>query len=134
MASLNASISLSSTTLFPNPLNLSTSTIDQVNGESDVKTVTIPADQSAVVYGPSLLADPSNTTYFYAHNASTNTAGLDVYIKPSAIVSASLIATLQPSDFMWIPLAAYGSGLTVTIVNLDGANSSSVNVLWGSRS
>jgi hypothetical protein len=133
MASLNASVSFSSNTLFPNPLSLNVSTTEQINGGADIKTITIPADQSAIVYGPSLSADTSGTTYFYAQN--TSKSGLvNIYIQPNSIVSASLIATLQPLDFTWIPLAAYNSGLTVTAVNLDGINSSNVSVFWGSRS
>ena len=134
MASLKSSITLSSTTLFPTPLTISKSTTEQINGDADSQTVMIPADGSSVVFGPSTAADLSNTVYFYAQNDSTNAAGMDVYIQPSTNVSASLISTLRPSDFMWLPLAAYSSGLQITIVNLDGANSSKVNVFWGARS
>lgn len=134
MAILNSSISFSSSTLLSSNFNINASTATQIDDNADVQTVTIPADQSAVVYGPSLLLNSLRTVYFYAHNPDTNTSGLDVYIQSSTSVSASLIATLQPSDFMYIPLAANGNGLTVTVVNLNGADASKVNVLWGSRS
>ena len=134
MSTIKATIALSTTTLFPTPANVNVSVTEQVSGSADFQTLTIPADSSTVIYGPSPSADPSNTVYLYAQGASTNSKSLDVYIKNSTNPSSSLIATLRPTDFMWVPLASYGSDLQVTVVNLDGANASKVNVFWGERS
>jgi hypothetical protein len=139
MASINSSISISASSLFTGTLSLNASVAEQINGDADVQTISIPAGQSAIVYGPSILADSSNTVYFYAQNPATNEAGLNVYIQQSSAVSASLLATLNQSDFMWVPLAVYGSdlmssGLTITVTNLNNTKASNVNVFWGSRS
>jgi len=133
MSTIKATIALSTTTLFPTPANVNVSITEQVSGSADFQTLTIPADGSNVIYGPSLSPDPSNTVYLYAQAVSTNSSSLDVYIQ-SSVASSSLLAKLRPSDFMWVPLASYNAGLQLTAVNNDGDHSSTVNVFWGERS
>ena len=133
MSTIKATIALSSTTLFPTPANVNVSVTEQVSGSADFQTLTIPADETIVLYGPSSAPDSSNTLYFYAQAASTNSSSLDIYIQNNEF-SSSLMAKLRPSDFMWVPLASYNAGLQLSAVNNDGNHSSTVNVFWGERS
>ena len=140
MVNFKSNITLTSTDAFLNPTLTFTSS-DVIEGSADYQTITIPTNESLIVYSSNtqqeFITSPAQTTstvYFYAQAASTNTSNLDIYVENSTNASSSLIAILKPSDFMWVPLAAYGSGLLkVTAVNLDGEKASKINIFWGEK-
>jgi hypothetical protein len=137
MVNFKSNITLTSTDAFLNP-TLTFSSADAIEGNADYQTLTIPTNKSLVVYSSNVnsISTPQSTAtvYFYAQAVNTNTSNLDIYIENSTNTSSSLVAILRPNDFMWVPLATYGSGLLkVTAVNLDGEKSSKVNVFWGEK-
>jgi len=134
MSTLKASIALSTTTLYPTPVNISVVATEQVSGSADFQTIILAPDETQTIYGPSLTSDPSSTVYFYVQADSANTTNVDIYSKINSTVSSSILATLRPNDFMWVPLAAYASGLEIKATNLNGLNSSVLKVFWGERS
>lgn len=133
MSNITATINLSTTTLFPSTPIISVTQIEQVNGDSDFQLIEIEAGKTGTIFGPSVVADPSNTVYFYAQAKNTNVANVEIYIQDQDGTQI-LVGILRPSDFMWIPLAVYGADVKVIGVNLDVKNTSKLNVFWGQRS
>jgi len=134
MSTIKATIALSTTTLFPTPANVNVTATEQVSGSADFQTLTLAPDGDLTIYGPTLTPDPSSIVYFYAQADAANSASINVYSKMGDAVSSSMLATLRPNDFMWVPLAAVSSGLTISATNSDGVNSSKLKVFWGERS
>jgi hypothetical protein len=132
MPTLTAQAVLSSTTLFPNPASVSLTATEVVSGSAEYQYRIISASASTILYGPSTVADPSETVYFYAAAPSTNLVNITLDITGSN-TSASSAVILRPGDWTWIPLRVSGSGVTVKAVNAT-TTSSLLNVFYGERS
>jgi hypothetical protein len=132
MPTLTAQAVLSSTTLFPNPASVSLTATEVVSGSAEYQYRIISASASTILYGPSTVADPSETVYFYAAAPSTNLVNITLDITGSN-TSASSAVILRPGDWTFIPLRVSGSGVTVKAVNAT-TTSSLLNVFYGERS
>jgi len=132
MPTLSAQAILSSTTLFPNPASVSLTATEVVSGSAEYQYRIISASASTILYGPSTVADPSETVYFYAAAPSTNLINITLDITGSN-TSASSAVILRPGDWTFIPLRVSGSGVTVKAVNAT-TTSSLLNVFYGERS
>ena len=127
-----AGLTLNSTTLFPNPANITLSTTDIVSGSAEYQYRIISASSNTILYGPSTGADASSTVYFQASSPSTAPVTITLNITGSN-TSASSAVILRPGDFTFIPLHVNGAGVTVTAVNAT-TTSSILNVFYGERS
>jgi hypothetical protein len=132
MPSIKSTLKLESTTLFPSPVTITVVGTEQVNGNADFQTVVIPANGTDALLPILTQADASSTVYFYAQALSTNSGSVEVYSTDSADNTA-YIGILRPGDFMWLPVAATGQGVTISGTNTSGASTAVVNVFWGSR-
>ena len=132
MPTLTAQAVLSSTTLFPNPSSVSLTATEVVSGSAEYQYRIISASASTILYGPSTVADASETVYFYASAPTTNLVNITLDITGSN-TSASSAVILRPGDWTWIPLRVSGSGVTVKAVNAT-TTSSLLNVFYGERS
>ncbi len=132
MPTLTAQAVLSSTTLFPNPSSVSLTATEVVSGSAEYQYRIISASSNTILYGPSTVADASETVYFYASAPTTNLVNLTLNITGSN-TSASSAIILRPGDWTYMPLRVSGSGVTVTAVNAT-TTSSLLNVFYGERS
>jgi len=130
--SLKATLRLESTDVLTNSVNFTVAATEQIKGDKDFQSISIPAAAIVSAFGPSLSADSSNTVYFYAQAASTNVGSVEVWITDLNNIQI-LVATLRPADFIWMPLAVKGSNVTVALKNLDVTNRSLVNLFYGYR-
>jgi hypothetical protein len=132
MPIFTAQATLGSTTLFPNPANITLQATEVVSGSAEYQYRIISASASTILYGPSTKADESATVYFYA--ASPSTAPVTVTLTITGYnTSASSAVILRPGDWTYIPLHVSGAGYTVTAVN-STTTSSLLNVFYGERS
>ena len=133
MANIKSTLTLSSTTLFPNPAGVTVSPTNQIDGNSDFQKITIPANGTSTVYGPSLYADPSDTVYLYAGAPATNTGSLTLRYTDYNSTS-SVFAVLRPGDFMYLSMYVPTSDVAMEAINGSGANTNDINIFWGARS
>jgi hypothetical protein len=132
MPLLSATATLQSSTLFPNPAQISNTANEIVSGSAEYQYRVIPSSSTTILYGPSTGIDPSATVYFYAASPSTAPVTITLNITGSN-TSASSAVILRAGDWTYIPLHVSGAGLTVTAVN-STATSSLLNVFYGERS
>lgn len=133
MSNIQSTITLNSTTLFPNPVFVNVTANEQINGDADLQTITINPNENVTLFGPTFEGDLSNTVYFYAHSSSDNVSNINVYLQDQNETQI-LLASLHPSDFIWLPLAVYGANVKISCSNLDSYKSSKINLFWGYRS
>jgi hypothetical protein len=132
MPIFTAQATLQSTTLFPNPANITLQTTEIVSGSAEYQYRIISASANTILYGPSTGADASATVYFYAASPATNTVTVTLNVTGSN-TSASSAIILRPGDWTYIPLHVNGAGYAVTAVN-STTTSSLLNVFYGERS
>jgi hypothetical protein len=111
---------------------MSTSLTETFTGESDFQSIVIPADSAAVVFEPSGIGNSPSTVFLYVQAPATNASGFGINLVGVAQTPV-LLATLLPKDFMCLPLAITSTSISVEAVNLNGANSGSLNIFWGVR-
>jgi hypothetical protein len=130
MGKLTATIRLESADIWPTPVKINNSVLEQANGDVDIQTITIPGGKGQEIFGPTPEGDASNTTYLYAAAANTNGGFLTVDYHIDG--SASYIATLRPGDFMWLPLLNNTANIRVQVTNNDIADAK-IDVLFANR-
>lgn len=131
MATIKTTIKLETSTLFPTPVSLTVPVTEQVNLDANFTSVTILPNSEAIPYTSTDL-NPSNVVYVYLQSPATNTINLDVFIADHA--DREMLAMLiRPGDFAWFPLASYGEGVQLRIVNNDISVSAALNVFYGER-
>ena len=69
MPTITSTITLNSTTLFPNSSTVNVSATEVVSGSAIFQYVVVPTSSNVIVYGPSTTADPTETVYFYAQRS-----------------------------------------------------------------
>jgi hypothetical protein len=131
MATIKTTIKLETTTLFPTPVNLTVPVIEQVNLDANFTSVSILPNSEAIPYTSTAL-NPSNVVYVYLQSPATNTVNLNVFITDH-VDREMLAMIICPGDFAWFPLASYGGGVQLRIVNNDISDSASLNVFYGER-
>lgn len=133
MANISATITLTSKTLFPNPLSVTAKVTDQINGDFDLQTINVSPGQNPIIFGPTAEADLSNTVYLFVQSLSTNTSNVMISAQDQNGVEI-ILAMLHPSDFMWLPLAVYGSNVKISCNNLSATEDAKISIFWGQRS
>ena len=132
MPTIVAGVSLNSTTLFPNSSVVSYSATEVVSGSALFQYTVVSASSTATLYGPSTMADPTATVYFYAQVPSTNPSSITLDITGSN-TSASQAIILRPGDWTYFPFHVNAAGCTIRAVNTV-ATQSLLNVFYGARS
>lgn len=128
MPTLKTTISLASTTLFPIPVNMSVPVLETIDGShTGFQTVVIGSAAIATLYTSTGIAGVSGVTYFYAQAPVTNTDAVTIRLTRTDDGNVNCdIATLNPGDIMYTPIAA--SDATSTIISalnnsaIDAAN------------
>ena len=131
MATIKTTIKLETSTLFPTPVNLTVPVTEQVNLDANFTSVSILPNSEAIPYISTAL-NPSNVVYVYLQSPATNAANLDVFITDHAD-REMLAMIIRPGDFAWFPLASYGEGVQLRIVNNDISVAATLNVFYGER-
>jgi len=132
MPQVVASITLNSSTLFPNSSNVTFSATEIVSGSALFQYAVISASSNQIVFGPSAGADPTGTVYFYAQTPTTNPDSLILSVTGSN-TSGSSVIILRPGDWTYFPFHVSASGCTIRAVNTS-TTSSLLNVFYGARS
>jgi hypothetical protein len=136
MASLTATISFQTASLFPNPINFTVSRVESVNLDAAFSTVTIPAGGSATIYGPTTAAvGTSEVVYLYVQSIATNDPTDEVLvIFTDSAANTAAIGKLIPGDFLWMPIRADLSGVGIEIDNSAAATEDKTfNFLFAER-
>lgn len=129
--SFNASLTLTSTTLFPQSSTVTANLTQVVSGSAGFDVLVIASGSTKNLYAAEA-ADSSSVVYFYAQALATNTAPLLLSITGSDAVGSSIVR-LRPGDMTYLPLNATSADLAVNCVN-TAASSSNVYVFYGQRS
>jgi hypothetical protein len=132
MPLITSTITLNSSTLFPNSSTVNFSATEVVSGSALFQYTVVSASSNQIIYGPSAGADPTETVYFYAQAATTNPGNLTLSITGSN-TSGSSIVILRPGDWAYFPFHVSASGCTIRAVNTS-TTSSLLNVFYGARS
>jgi hypothetical protein len=111
----NATLSLTSQTLFPQSAAVSANINEVVSGSAGFDILVVSQSSTKNLY-ISTEADPSSTVYFYAQALSTNTSQLTLSITGSN-TSGSTFVRLRPGDMTYIPLNVDASGVAVNCIN-----------------
>jgi hypothetical protein len=134
MALLKTTISFQTTTLFPNPVNLTIPVNETVDLDAAFNTVTVANAASEVIYGPTGGAvGTSKVTYLYIQAAASNDATDEAVINFDDGTNSADVAKLIPGDFLWIPINAAVSGVTVTIDNSASAVAKTFYYIFAER-
>lgn len=132
MPTITSTITLNSTTLFPNSSTVNFSATEVVSGSALFQYVVVSQSSAAIIYGPSAGADPTETVYFYAQAYSTNPSNITLSITGSN-TSGSSVVILRPGDWAYFPFHVSGSGCTIRAINTS-TTASLLNVFYGARS
>lgn len=122
MSTLKTSINLSSTTLFPTPVNFTKAVTENISGGNNgFSSVEISAASSQMLFSTDSNANGS-VLYFYAETPTTNPAAIDLSI--SYDQTTLYFARLNPGDVIYMPLwADVSGGIEVTADNGIGGTS-----------
>lgn len=132
MPTVTAGVTLNSTTLFPNSSVVSFSATEAVSGSALFQYTVVSASSNQILYGPSTVADPSETVYFYAQAFTTNPGNVILSITGSN-TSGSQTVILRPGDWTYMPFYVNGAGCTIRAIN-SSTTASLLNVFYGARS
>lgn len=130
MGKLTATIRLESTDIWPTPVKINNSVLEQANGDVDIQTITIPGASIITIIGPTV-GDPSSTTYIYMAAASTNGGSLIIDYAVGANKGTS-ICVLRPGDFLWFPLYSASPDIYLSATNNDMVDAK-IDVLFANR-
>lgn len=136
MATLVSAIKLTSSNLFPTPINFTVPVTETVNGDVAFSTVILGSTgdtPTANIYGPTDgAAGSSEVVYLYLNAATANTSPVLVNVTNESDTTIAVMSLL-PGDFAWFPVYAPGAGVTVELQNTDPANTASVNYFYGEK-
>ena len=127
----NATLSLTSQTLFPQSAAVSANINEVVSGSAGFDILVVSQSSTKNLY-ISTEADPSSTVYFYAQALSTNTSQLTLSITGSN-TSGSTFVRLRPGDMTYIPLNVDAAGVDVNCVN-TASLAQNIYTFYGQRS
>jgi hypothetical protein len=133
MATLKTTISFQTTTLFPNPVNVTVPVTETVNLDAAFSTVTIAAASSETIYTTTGAVGTSEVTYVYIQAAAANSSVDEVKISfTDSSANTATVGKLLPGDFLYIPVLVEGSGVAVTINN-PGASAATFYYIFAER-
>ena len=134
MSTLTTTISLSSTSLFPTPVNVVKTVIESITGShSSFETATIASSQSVILSEKYEATGDSGIVYFYANSASSNTTTIDLILNNHTQDVDVYIARLNPGEVLYMPLWALDiEGYTLSAENAAGA-SAALSYFVGSK-
>ena len=137
MASLKTTITLDSSTLFPNPLSIKSTDTETINGDStSLITNQIQPSATEVLLETNEQSGDSGIIYLYLQSASTNSNfGIDIYLthKTNPLVKVHF-ARLLSGNTAFLPIyAADSDGILVNIKNNDPVSPATVTYFYGSK-
>ena len=132
MVNIKSSLSISSTSFFPNNAKMNTSLTETFTGDADFQSIVIPANGIGTVFGPTPPGATTSTVFLYVQSPNTNAGGFTIRLA-NGVEAPRVLATLLPEDFLCLPLTVSGDGITVTALNLSGGVSGKLNIFWGVR-
>jgi hypothetical protein len=134
MATLKTTISFQTTTLFPNPVNITIPVTEDINLDAAFSTVTIAAAGTESIYSTAAAVGSSEVTYLYIQAAASNDSGDVVTVEfTDSSANTAIVGKLLPGDFLYIPVLADGSGVDVTINNSTGASAATFYYIFAER-
>lgn len=137
MASLKTTITLDSSTLFPNPLTIkSTDTENINNSQSSLVTNQLQPSATEILLETSEQSGDSGIIYLYCQSLSTNSNfGIDIYLTHKSTPTVTVhLSRLLSGNATFLPIyAADASGIRVDIKNNDPVNPATVTYFYGSK-
>jgi hypothetical protein len=137
MASLRTTITLDSSTLFPNPLSIKTTDTETIDGNStSLVTNQLQPSANEILLETGEASGNSGIIYLYCQSASTNSNfGIDIYLTHKTNPDVTLLfARLLSGNAAVLPIyAADANGILVNIKNNDPVSPATVTYLYGSK-
>jgi len=137
MASLRTTITLDSSTLFPNPLSIKTTDTETIDGNStSLVTNQLQPSATEILLETGEASGNSGIIYLYCQSASTNSNfGIDIYLTHKTNPDVTLLfARLLSGNAAVLPIyAADANGILVNIKNNDPVSPATVTYLYGSK-
>ena len=137
MSSLRTTITLDSSTLFPNPLSIKTTDTETINGDStSLVTNQIQPSANEILLETGEASGNSGVIYLYCQSANTNSNfGIDIYLTHKTNPDVTLqVARLLSGNTTFLPIyAADANGIRVNIKNNDPVNLATVTYFYGSK-
>jgi hypothetical protein len=132
MSTINATLSLQTSDIFPDPVSLTVVAASQVNLNADFASEVLPVNKKVSIYGPSQKSNPSGTTYIYLKSISTNTSKINVYLVDKNSTEV-LAMSLWPDDFAWFPLLDDAQVVSVKVLNTSTNTTAKLDYFFGER-
>ena len=137
MASLKTTITLDSSTLFPNPLSLKSTDTETINGNStSLITNQLQPSATEILLETNEESGNSGVIYLYCQSASTNSNfGIDIYLTHKTNPDVTVhFARLLSGNAAFLPIyAADANGILVNIKNNDPVSPATVTYFYGSK-
>ena len=137
MASLKTTITLDSSTLFPNPLSIKSTDTETINGDStSLITNQIQPSATEVLLETNEQSGNFGIIYLYCQSASTNSNfGIDIYLTHKSTPTVTIhFARLLSGNATFLPIyAADIEGFKIDIKNNDPVSPATVTYFYGSK-
>jgi len=137
MASLRTTITLDSSTLFPNPLAIKSTDTETINEDAtSLVTNQIQPSGNEILLETDEASGNSGIIYLYCQSASTNSNfGIDIYLTHKTNPYVTLLcARLLSGNSTFLPIyAADANGIRVNIKNNDPVSPATVTYFYGSK-
>ena len=137
MASLKTTITLDSSTLFPNPLSLKSTDTETINGDStSLITNQIQPSATEVLLETNEQSGDTGIIYLYCQSAGTNSNfGIDIYLTHKTNPDVTIhFARLLSGNATFLPIyAADAEGFKIDIKNNDPVSPATVTYFYGSK-
>jgi len=137
MASLKTTITLDSSTLFPNPLSIKTTDTETINEDAtSLVTNQIQPSANEILLETSEESGNSGIIYLFCQSASTNSNfGIDIYLTHKTNPDVTLLCSrLLSGNSTFLPIyAADANGIRVNIKNNDPVSPATVTYFYGSK-
>lgn len=136
MSTINAKVTVQSSTLFPPTINVQKTLTQNVNGNysSFQRNELNPATTETIVETTEMTGN-SGVMYLYVEASSTNSShGVDIKINNKTTDGEAVFMRLLPGDAGYLPVyAADANGVMIEAINLDPVNSALITYLYAAR-
>jgi hypothetical protein len=136
MATLKATLNLTSTSLFPIPVNFTETVNETINGNhSSFSTNVIAPSVTTTIFASAAASGTSGILYFYFKGATTNADTVDIQItRNTGPISNCSFLRIGAGDLAILPVdASDASGITITATNNSGSTSATIQYFYGEK-
>ena len=132
MSTIKTTFKLESQDALSSPFALTVTNSAQVGPDVSFSSAIIPPDGTTTIYGPAVEAiGSSNIVYLYVKAANTNNNFLKLSVNDS--INTALVMHIAAGDFAWFPLAAFRSGVKITVHNNSQTADSSIDFFFAAK-